>query len=217
MPRLRTLICMSPVFVLMPLLGGSIEGRVTNRVTGEGMEGVTLSVWSSSRTDAPAKTFSGITVEAGAFKIVDIPEGEYVVRPDKYGFFYSHAGGPPTALVSGETHIEIQMSPTVSLRGRVLDPEGKPVEGITVKLTGTQDTVTDEDGVFLFENVYPGSWKLSAIPKPRTETKDEERVVTTVTHRLRISTRPSQSRSRTWSCSATTSVSERLARQFAAW
>jgi hypothetical protein len=179
MPRLRTLICIFPLFGLMPLMGGSIEGHVTNRVTGEGMEGVTLSVWNSARTDVPSKIFSGVTGEAGAFKIDDLPDGEYMVRPDKFGFFYSSVSGPPTARISGETHIEMQMSPMVSLRGRVLDPEGKPAEGITVKLSGTQDTMTDEDGVFSFENVRPGSWKLSATPKPQTEAKEEERIVTT--------------------------------------
>jgi hypothetical protein len=81
--------------------------------------------------------------------------------------------------VSGSTRFDIKMVSAVTLRGRVLDPEGKPADGIAVHLTGARNTMTDEDGSFVFENVRPGSLKLWATPNPQAKAKDDLRVVTT--------------------------------------
>jgi hypothetical protein len=174
--------------LLTPVMGGSISGNVTNRATGEGIEGATVFVGGGEicwRAGLCAVKPAGpqmegqqvVTSEGGAFKIEGLADGEYVISPSKYGFYSLMLA---TVKVSGDTRFDLQMFPPVSLRGRVLDPEGKPAEGIVVKLTGSgaPETMTNEEGVFLIEDVRPGLWKLSATPV-EAELKDEERVVTT--------------------------------------
>jgi hypothetical protein len=164
------------VFLLcLPLIGGSIEGRVTNRVTGAGIEGVSVNV--AKGFGPPVESHQVLTGATGMYRIDDLPDGEYMVLPHKYEFLEGQ--GQLKVKVSGETRLDLQMSPLPSLRGRVLDDDDKPVEGITVKLTGAVDTVTDENGSFLFETVMPGSRTLCAIPKPQEAAPDEERLVTT--------------------------------------
>ncbi len=109
-----------------------------------------------------------------------------------------------TVKVSGDTRFDLQMFPPVSLRGRVLDPKGKPAEGIVVKLTGAPETMTNEEGASLIEDVPPGLWKLSATPV-EAELKDEERVATTYYPPWSSPLKPSQFAWRTWLSPATTS------------
>jgi hypothetical protein len=61
----------------------------------------------------------------------------------------------------------------VTLRGKVLDPEGNPAPRVPVDLYGPiaksgqhADTVSGTDGRFVFENVLPGTFTLVASPKP---------------------------------------------------
>jgi hypothetical protein len=172
--------------LLTPVMGGSISGNLTNRATGEGIEGATVFVDGGEicqRAGLCAVKPAGpqregqqvVTTEAGAFRIEGLADGEYMIALSKYGFYFLM---PAKVKVSGDTRFDLQMFPPVSLRGRVLDPEGKPVEGIVVKLTGAPETMTNEEGAFLIEDVPPGLWKLSATPV-EAELKDEERVVTT--------------------------------------
>lgn len=176
---LSKLICAFSSFLLMPLMGGSIEGRVTNRTTGAGIEGVRLTAWIQNGPAPPSAIHEVVTGETGEFNIDDVPDGEYLILPAKSGFISKDAAQPASLRVSGKTRVDFQMSPYPSLRGRVLDPDGKPVEGITVKVTGAPDTITDKDGLFIFEVVRPGSQQLWATPEPQAEAKNEERVVTT--------------------------------------
>ncbi len=161
--------------LLAPVMGGSISGNVTNRATGEGIEGATVFVGAVKPAGPQMEGQQVVTTEAGAFKIEGLADGEYVISPGKYGFYSLMLA---TVKVSGDTRFDLQMFPPVSLRGRVLDPEGKPAEGIVVKLTGAPETMTNEEGAFLIEDVPPGLWKLSATPV-EAELKDEERVATT--------------------------------------
>jgi hypothetical protein len=71
------------------------------------------------------------------------------------------------------------MTPRSSLRGRVLDPEGKPAAGVAVKLGFAYGESTDEKGEFVFKDLPPEVFTLSATPKPQPDAKDEDRIVTT--------------------------------------
>lgn len=89
------------------------------------------------------------------------------------------AGSPIPVSANGATRWDIQLTPLASVRGRVLDPEGKPAAGVSVKGPGAQPVVTDENGEFVLEELVPGRpFTLSATPKTQPE-KDGERIVTT--------------------------------------
>jgi hypothetical protein len=189
----------SPIFLILPLMGGSISGRVTNSVTGAGIEGATvracLTLDGCFRGESPRAT----TDAAGVFRIDGMPDGQYTIDLGPMQGFrpgFGALGGPaPSAVhVSGDTrlNLDLQMTPFASVRGRVLDPEGKPAAGIIVKLDGSvcRDCApldmkeTDADGEFEFEGVPPGlATILSATPKrpasDQANAKDEEHMVTT--------------------------------------
>ncbi len=156
----------------------SIFGRVINSVTGAGIAGVEVSAWISDRGHAPAT----VTDDSGAFRIGGIPDGPYSVMAMKDGFFPAQSSFDSPVRVFGDTRLDLKMTPNATVRGRVLDPEGKPAPGVSVKFgpPSVPVSVTDEKGEFLFEDVPPiGDFTLSATPKPQADRKDEERIVTT--------------------------------------
>lgn len=180
--RMVAIVVFAPLYAqfLLAQSGRSISGNVTNRATGEGIEGATVFVGAVKPAGPQREGQQVVTTEAGAFKIEGLADGEYVISSGKYGFYSSPV--PATVKVSGATRFDLQLFPPASLSGRVLDLEGKPSEGIVVKARqgfgGTLETTTNEEGAFLIEALPPGLWTLSATPV-EAELKHEERVVTT--------------------------------------
>jgi beta-lactamase regulating signal transducer with metallopeptidase domain len=157
---------------------GSLSGRVINSVTGAGIGGAEVSAWISDRGHAPET----VTDDTGAFRFAGIPDGPYTVMAMKDGFFPGQSSFESPVRVSGDTQFDLKMTPNATLRGRVLDPEGKPAAGVSVKFgpPSVPVSVTDEKGEFVFEDVPPiGAFTLSATPKPQPDAKDEESIVTT--------------------------------------
>ena len=60
----------------------SVEGVVINKVTGAGIEGVTVWFWSGETNSAKA-----ITNEAGTFSMAGLKPGDYSYRVEKSGYF----------------------------------------------------------------------------------------------------------------------------------
>ena len=173
--------CLRPLLfaaiLCTPAVGGSIEGRVTNSVTGAGIGDAVLSMW--IRTERGV-TQQATTDDTGAFRIAGIADGQYEIEVSKDGFFGADIAGPSPAIrVFGDTRFDLKMTPGAGLRGRVLDPEGKPVAGIAVKLGSAYGENTDEKGEFVFKNLPPATFTLSATPKLQPAAKEEQRVVTT--------------------------------------
>jgi hypothetical protein len=165
------------VVLCTPVVGGSIEGRVTNGVTGAGIGDALVSV--SMRTERGAAG-QAVTDDTGVFRIAEVADGQYEIVASKDGFYGAEFAGPqPPVRVSGDTRFDLKMMPSASVRGRVLDPEGKPAAGVAVKLGPGSVSITDENGEFVFKEVPPERTTLSARPKPQPEAKDEMRIVTT--------------------------------------
>ncbi len=167
--------------------GGAISGHVTDSVTGAGIGDVevracVLSSPSAIVCQSDRDTIQhAVTDDLGAFRIADIPDGQYTVMPPiADGYFPTKFGPTPSIRVSGDTRFDLQLTPNASVRGRVLDPDGKPAPGIVVKFGPAGQKVTDENGEFVFQDVPSfDSFTLSATPKPQADTKDEARIVTT--------------------------------------
>lgn len=184
-------------FLAAPVLlcaqgGGSISGRVLNRVTGAGISGATVSVCIPKTPsvgidclDRPHTTLDGVSDDAGSFRIAGVADGQYMILPSKDDFWPSN----PVLLpfqVFGDTRLDFPMTPTASVHGRVFDPEGKPAVGAIVKLGGEWQQITGENGEYAFEDVppLPGlHFALSAAPKAGPSkalgAEDGTRIVTT--------------------------------------
>jgi hypothetical protein len=177
-PAALTLCC------LVPLMGASIEGRVINTANGAGIGGVSITFAPPAlvATAPRARFLQAVTEDSGAFHIANIPDGQYLPLVKKDGFVGTLE--PMiwnSVLISGETQLNLQMTPLVSLRGRVLDPDKMPIVGQTVQAEGGSmvQAVTDKNGEFVLENLPPQSLILSAPVKIPAGTKDAESMVTT--------------------------------------
>ena len=146
---------------------GSVEGRVINSFTGGGIpEAVVILVNGPTR-------YRAVSDLSGNFRMTSVAPGNYRAAAEKDGFS-STPPELPMILNSGirvtagadPIRIELKLAALTTLRGRVLDPDGKPVAGIEVNLNPNLlgGEVTDSEGRFAMEAVRPGSYTLSARP-----------------------------------------------------
>jgi Protocatechuate 3,4-dioxygenase beta subunit len=127
-------------------------------------------------------------LKAGFFEIYDVPPGEYVIeviapRGWKVGEHLSSYGGyfmtdyreglgknerRITIKKAGHVGIDLSLIPDTNISGRVLSPAGKGIGNVLVTaLTQEKDNErekyhswTDEKGMFMFEDITPGTYAL---------------------------------------------------------
>ena len=154
----------------LPLIAaadGTVEGLAFNRLTRAGAPGVTVRLAAVAN---PGKAIYTTKSEAGgAFRFENVPEGDYILQVDwPEGFLPPHNLRPFHAGALG-AKVEIPLEPEGNVRGRVLDPQGRPVAGMRVELFRTYGEsghflTTDADGRFSEKNIVPGLYNLRARP-----------------------------------------------------
>ncbi len=104
------------------------------------------------------------TNDEGEFHATDLPSGErFSLHVSASGYAYSSG----TYEMNGE-YVTVTLKPSGSVRGVVLNSEtGLPVGQVNVTLIqGTsydgKTITTSDDGIFLFEDVQPGTYRLMA-------------------------------------------------------
>ncbi len=120
---------------------GSIEGRVVNSATGEGIRRAEVVMRGSAgaRRGVPAEqTTRAVSTDAeGKFKFDGVEAGNYFLIVQKQGFVAERRAGyagrgirvTPGQDVGG---LEYMLQPQAVITGRVVDDEGEPVEGTAV-------------------------------------------------------------------------------------
>ncbi len=166
-----------------PLIAGSIEGRVTNGVTGEPVAGANVRF-----LDRHSYVFRTVTDASGAYRINDLADGEYQGEVASAGFSDYRQGASFQDMASGgvrvsgdvPAHFDMQLQPWARLRGRVIDEDGNPAAGVLVEISLRVDgaATTDANGNFTFEELRPGSYTVAAKPEARTRMRDGEKVGT---------------------------------------
>ncbi len=140
--------------------GYAISGRVLT-AEGAGLSGVTIvaapeRLTGKSAPEAGTLRFWTVTDSLGAYSLNGIPDGEYTIRSRALGQY-------PSARISarvGVDYADLVVSPqrAAMAEGRVVDPAGAPLEGVTVlpALPGQPSVLTGADGRFwLPVNVKP--------------------------------------------------------------
>ena len=155
----------------LPLIGGSIEGRVTNSVTGEPVSGVKVRF-----LDQHSVVHETGTDSSGVFQLSGLSDGAYRGEFSKDGF--ADGSGNSVAALAGDVaaRVDARLYPWGGIRGRVVDQDGKPAARIRVEIDGGDDTAADENGEFAFRGLRPGSYALVAKPEPQTRIEGGERV-----------------------------------------
>ena len=182
----RTISKLAPLWLIasvLPAFGASIEGRITNSVTGEPVIGATIRA-----IDEHSYVFTGTTDSSGTYRITGLAEGDYRAEISKNGF--NDTVVPLRSLenifanrdvhVAGDipVRMDARMDPFGSLRGRVVDEDGKPAAKVRVEISSVVDgtTLTDEHGEFFFTGLHPRAYTVVARPAPETRVRDGEKV-----------------------------------------
>jgi hypothetical protein len=151
---------------------GAVDGRVIDSATHLGIGGVKVEV---TAADGDGETVRSATTDAGgAFHVGLLAPGKYTAcfQRDGYGDPQSDDDVElPFAIPgSGEpARLGVELTPRSTLRGRLLDADGRPMPRIRMQLLrlhylGVYATDTDAEGRFAFENVRPTAYTIAAKP-----------------------------------------------------
>jgi len=158
---------------------GSVEGTVTDSVTGGAVRKATVTLYSPKLR---ARYISGVD-DRGQFAFPDVEAGtDYRIEVYARGY----AMPAPTREVLKETHpiavskeeavkaITVKVVPLGAISGRVVDADGDPVRGVTVqamqyqyrasgrRLDSRQSVVTDPNGNYRLYFLQPGRYLVRA-------------------------------------------------------
>jgi hypothetical protein len=165
-----------------------VTGKVTDGTSGAGIPGVAVHV--ESLPDSPSQNSYSATSDAeGSFRIEGVAEGAYRVWYTARGFSPVPDPGtilPPFAVGSGSGPVrldEVRMRRLATLSGRILDASERPVPDAAVWLVSgerwcqrplsclpdvrsSRSSGTNEKGEYVFTDLVPGAWLLSATAPP---------------------------------------------------
>jgi len=163
-----------------------LEGRVLNAATGTPLSKATLTLM---RNDAgagmtsPPTNFTTSTDAEGRFAMRDIEPGRYRLRATRTGFVgieYNARGpnrsGTMITLERGQQAKELnfRLPPHAVITGRVIDPDGEPMENAMIQLVRTtyvrgkkqmspvNNISTNDLGEYRMFGVAPGKYFVSA-------------------------------------------------------
>jgi Carboxypeptidase regulatory-like domain len=157
---------------------GVIEGTVVRSDTGAPIKAVYVTLYLPSE-----KTVTAVTDADGKFSFKNLNAGTYRVLATGSGFVRHeydernlNGWGGPIVLSAGQTFKDavLRMTPTGTVRGRILDENGRPATGATVQLLGIVYNVdgranqprgfgvANNLGEYHLEGVVPGRYYLLA-------------------------------------------------------
>ena len=142
----------------------TVTGGVTNAITHEPIEGVSVVLFPISGSSTATSDASG------RFRIPKVQPGGYRLAPSRAGFdgvameIRIEPGSDPPPF-------DLKMVPWPVVRGRVLDPERQPVARVRVRAIDPDnapgvvyEVATDAAGRFALERLAPGQYHFLATP-----------------------------------------------------
>ena len=153
------------LFVTLPALAGVIDGVARMAATGTPVAGAKIKVSSGERE------FEATSDAGGRFRLTKIPVGRYTATGKREGFRQSKLRQPPVQIrnESDVKEMIVEFVAEISISGRVVDQERRPLRGIMVGLhSGLTESgnmvATGEKGLFSFFGLGPGEYLLPARP-----------------------------------------------------
>jgi hypothetical protein len=163
--------------------GATVEGAVANSLTGAGVAGVTVRLWTQKGTH-----YETTTDAAGAYRITGMSPGDYDSLFEKTGFgeIESDSNAPFTvprrlhvAPAKDSFRLDHQLAPLATVRGRVINADGTPAAHVEVTITIGPDgfTTTNDQGEFVIDKLRPGSYSIRADPPKPDQAKTAKPVL----------------------------------------
>lgn len=186
---MRFIILLSIAFLATTLSAQSaVTGAVTDKATGAGVPEAKVRFYS-----AETGAHETVTDQAGRFSLPGLAPDSYYISAEKDGYFPpSDATEPGRRLPmiriadGGKDPIDFQLQRYGSIRGRVINEEGKPVPGAQVTLPSPQPlrdaVISGDDGGFVFPKLVPGAYTILARPKADNELRATGRLADVPTY-----------------------------------
>ena len=153
----------------------TIEGSVTNYISGEPLMRAHVSLGGNTIAGKQVR-YGAVTDTSGKFSISGLPPGTYGAQVERVGFVTGSTGWPATGitLAAGDrkSGVKLQLLPFGAISGRVVNPDGEPVEFAQVTAEGPAGPVgmisgTDEHGVYRLGGLRPGRYRVRAAMQMR--------------------------------------------------
>lgn len=161
---------------------GSVEGRVINQITGEGLRKASVRIYGSgggNRGGGPVAASETTSEADGSFHLENVLPGTYRVVAERPGFVYARDPRRPDSQITvtpgaSAKISDIKMTPHAVVAGRITDEDGDPVQGATIQLSRYQfvagkrqllpahSGATNDLGEYRIHSVIPGRYVLSA-------------------------------------------------------
>ena len=150
----------SCVTFMMRSGGAAVTGFVTDSGNNP-VEGAEVAI-----PEIRASTKSGAD---GSFRFDFVPNGESSIQAKMFGYKDSEAAKITVSDKDASTTIRIEKLPVYTVSGRVLAPDGNPVEKADIALAGYADltTTSNTDGTFPFSDVVVSDETTVTVLKDR--------------------------------------------------
>lgn len=150
----------SCVTFMMRSGGAAVTGFVTDSGNNP-VEGAEVAI-----PEIRASTKSGAD---GSFRFDFVPNGESSIQAKMFGYKDSEAAKITVSDKDASTTIRIEKLPVYTVSGRVLAPDGNPVEKADIALAGYADltTTSNTDGTFSFSDVVVSDETTVTVSKDR--------------------------------------------------
>jgi len=170
-----------------PVSVGSVSGQLSSK-NGQSVSGIRISAMAVPEPGVPVTSGSTLvslvlTDSAGRYRLENVPVGRYYIaaglvdQPTYYPGVSSPTGATVVSVTASSplTGINFEMVVPVglSVRGKVIRPQGAPINGIQRVsifggVAGTLSALIAADGSFEITNVRPGQYSLSVSAAPLT-------------------------------------------------
>lgn len=159
---------------------GSVEGRITNAETGEGISGANIRlIPMRSHSVSKGAPLSVSSQADGSFLLENVAPGTYLVLATQSSFAPGPNGAqsrPTVDVEPGQTvsNVSVQLNPVGRIRGKVVSDDGEPVPGARVRafmnytargktqLRQITEAATDESGKYTLRTQETGRYYVSA-------------------------------------------------------
>jgi hypothetical protein len=149
----------------------TISGRVVDRLTGLGLDGVTVTYTGAASGSALTTVIGGVS---GSYLITGLADGTYTLAPTLAGYAFAPTASLTitlkSALPATSTLTRQDFVGFVEITGRVTDVRGRGVPGVTVAADPSHLGVTDADGYYAVSGLASAACTLTPSRGNRTYT-----------------------------------------------